>query len=51
MLNETGEIGHTCLFPDLRRNEDDASCGFFIYSLHHIEVGSLYVHFLENLLS
>ena len=54
MLNKSGESGHPCLTPDLRGNafqlftvEYDIGCGFVIYGLYYIEVGSLYAHSLE----
>ena len=53
VLNKHGENGHSCLVPGLRgcafTTEYDASHGFVIYGLYHIEVGSLHAHFLEFL--
>ena len=53
MLNNSGESGHPYLVPDLRGNafrfftsENDVCCGFVIYSLYYVEIGSLYAHFL-----
>ena len=50
MLNKSGEHGHLCLVPDLRGNAFpyDGSCGFIIYGLYHVEVCSLYTHFLKR---
>ena len=54
MLNNSGESGHPCLVPDLRGNalffttENDVCCGFVIYGLYYVEVGSLYAYFLEG---
>ena len=53
VLNKHGETGHSCLVPHLRGNafttEYDVSCGFVIYGLYYIEVGSLRTYFLEFL--
>ena len=55
MLNNSGESGHPCLVPHLRGNvfrfstiENDVCCGFVVYGLYYVEVGSLYAHFLES---
>ena len=53
MLNKSGESGHPCVVPDLSGNVSvfhhyDACCGFVIYGLYFVEVGSLYAHFLEH---
>ena len=48
MLKSSGETGHPCLVPDLSRNffqlftiENDVCCGFVLYGLYYVEVGSL----------
>ena len=54
MLNNSGESGQPCLVPGLRGNslfftiENDVGCGFVIYGLYYVEVGSLYAYFLET---
>ena len=55
MLHNSSESGHACLLPDLRGSafsfstvENDVCCGFVIYGLYYVEVGSLYAHFLES---
>ena len=56
MLNSSGEIGHPCLVPDLRRNAFSfsplrimfACCGLIIYGLYYVEVDSFYAHFLKS---
>ena len=54
MLSNSGESGQPCLIPHLRGNafsfspEYDACCGFVIYDLYYVEVGSPYAHFLES---
>ena len=55
MLKSSGESGHPCLVPDLSRNSFSfsplrmmGSCGFVIYGLYYVEVGSLYAHFLKG---
>ena len=54
MLDKNGKRGHSCLVPDLTKcfqlftAECDVSCGFVIYGLFYVEVGSLYVHFLKS---
>ena len=55
MLNKSGESGHPYLFPDLRGNDlvfhlrmNDVCCGFVIYGLFNVEVGSLCAHLLER---
>ena len=51
MLNNSGENGHPFLVPDLRGNaftvENNVCCGFVIYGLYYVELGSFYAHFLE----
>ena len=54
-LNNSGENGHTCLVPDLKREcsqffttENNVGCGFIIYSLYYVEVVSFYAHFIIN---
>ena len=49
VLNNSGESRNPCLVLDLRGNEcfqfftteSDVCCGFVIYGLHYVEVGSL----------
>ena len=46
--------GHPCLVPDLGRNalffaKENVVCWWFIIGGLHVEVGSLYVHFLQFL--
>ena len=54
MLNNSSESGQPCLLPDVRGNgfsfttENDVGCGFVIYGLYYVEVGSLYACFLEG---
>ena len=54
MLNNTHESGHPCLVPDLWGNGfsflplNNAYCGFVLYGLYYVEVGSLYAHFLKS---
>ena len=52
MLNKDGESRQLCLVPDLRGNaltiEYGVSCGLIIHGLYHIEVCSLYTHFVES---
>ena len=55
MLKSSGESGHPCLVPDLSGNsfsfsllKNDVCCGFVIYGLYHVEVGSRYAHFLKG---
>ena len=55
MLKSSGESGHPCLVPDLKgeffqlfTTENDVRCGFVIYGLYHVEVGSRYAHFLKG---
>ena len=53
MLNNSGESGHPCLVPDLRGNASSFSplrmFAVGLYSLHYVEVGSFYAHFLKSL--
>ena len=58
ILNKSGKSGHPCLVPDLRGNAC-INCRFVIYGLYyvevfaaeqHVEVCSLYAHFLESFL-
>ena len=43
-LNNSGENGHTCLVPNLKREcsqfftENNVCCGFIIYSFYYVEV-------------
>ena len=52
MLNKSGESGHPCLVPDLRRKllafttEYDVNCELIIYGLYYVEVHPLYIHFV-----
>ena len=55
MLNNSGERRHPYLVPDLRGNAFSFSplrmmfcCGFVVYGLYYVELGSLYAHFLES---
>jgi len=56
MLNKSDESGHSYMVLDLRKVEmfqffninNDASCGFVIFSFHYVEVFSLYAHFLDR---
>uniref|UniRef100_A0A8D1S555 Uncharacterized protein n=1 Tax=Sus scrofa TaxID=9823 RepID=A0A8D1S555_PIG len=55
MLKSSGESGHPCPVPDLSGNSFsfsplrmNVSCGFVIYGLYHVEVGSRYAHFLKG---
>ena len=55
ILNSSGESGHPCLVPDLRRNgfstiENNICCGFIIYGLYYVEVGSFHANFLKSFL-
>ena len=51
MLSKSGESGESCLrgnafcLSPLRRT---VCCGFMVYGLNYVEVGSLYTHFLES---
>ena len=53
MLNSSGESGHPCLVPDVRRNafnftiENNVCCGFNIYGFYYVEVCSFYAWFLD----
>ena len=53
-LNNNSENDRPCLVPDLRGNalsftsEHNICCGFVLYGFYYVEVGSFYVHFLEN---
>ena len=55
MLNNSGESGHPCLVPHLRRNAFSFSplrimfaCRLIIHGLYYAEVGSFYAHFLKS---
>ena len=56
MLNNSGERGHPCLVPDLGRNafiffftiENNLCCGYVIYGLYYVEIGSFDTHFQER---
>ena len=55
MLNNSGESGQPCLFPDLRGNGFSFSplrmtlaVGLSLYGLYYVEVSSLYAYFLEG---
>ena len=55
MLNNSGESGHPCFVPDLRREcfqfftiENNVCCRLIIYGLYYVEVGSFYAHFLKG---
>uniref|UniRef100_A0A9L0QYR4 Uncharacterized protein n=1 Tax=Equus caballus TaxID=9796 RepID=A0A9L0QYR4_HORSE len=55
MLNKSGESGHPCLVPVLRRIsfqffsiEYNVSCGFVICGLYYVEVLSFYTHFIQS---
>ena len=50
MLNNSGESGYPCLFPDLRGNVFSFSPLRikFAKGLYYVEVGSFYAHFFEE---
>ena len=55
MLNNSGEIGHPYLVPDLRGNafifftiENNVCCRLIIYGLYYVGVGSFYAYFLKS---
>ena len=55
VLNKNYESEHPSVVPDLTGNvfifftiENNVCCGFVIYSLYYVEVGSLCAHFLES---
>ena len=55
ILKSSGESRHPCLVPDLSGNsfsfftiENDVCCGFVVYGLYCVEVGSRYAHFLKG---
>ena len=54
ILNNNSKNGHPCPVPDLRGNalffssENNICCGFVLYGLYYIEVGSFYAHFLKS---
>ena len=54
MLNDSGESGHCCSFPDGKKKKlsvfhrvDDSSHGFFIFGLYDVEICSFYIYFPE----
>lgn len=55
MLDKSGENGHPCPIPDLKRKalsffpiEYDVSCRFFIYGFYDVEVWFLQAYFIEG---
>ena len=52
MLNNSGEIGHPYLVPDLRGNfftiENNVCCRLILYGLYYVEIGSFYAHFFKS---
>ena len=53
MLNKSGESGHPCHVPDLKRKqlftvECDVSSGFVMYDLYYVEIHFLCIHFVES---
>ena len=55
MSNKSGNSGHPCLVPDIRRNafsffsvECYSGCGFVINGFYYVEICSLYIHFDES---
>ena len=56
ILIKSSKSGYSYLVPDSRGNaftffimEYNVSCGFAMYGLYYVEVGSFYAHFLESL--
>ena len=54
ILNNSGDSGHPCLAPDLRRYfqfftvENNVCCRFVTYGLYYDELGSFFAYFLEG---
>ena len=55
ILNNSGESGHPCLFPELRGYafsfspcENDVCCRFIIHDFYYVEVGFFCAHFLKS---
>ena len=54
ILNNSGDSGHPCLVPDLRRCfqfftvENNVCYRFVIYGLYYDELGSFFAYFLEG---